>query len=135
MDFVASLSRAGEVAQLVEHTTENRGVPGSIPGLAIRTAREKSLHSRDFSLDAATGTWAVRRQTQADGVKFEVQNPSPSVAPSVSKTVRRRLAPRGFEPLPLRYRTPFLAHLQGIRLSTVACLPVSLCRLKPLELK
>ncbi len=26
---------AGEVAQLVEHTTENRGVPGSIPGLAI----------------------------------------------------------------------------------------------------
>ena len=25
----------GEVAQLVEHTTENRGVPGSIPGLAI----------------------------------------------------------------------------------------------------
>src|SRR5438105_11196557 len=29
-------SRAfGEIAQLVEHTTENRGVPGSIPGLAI----------------------------------------------------------------------------------------------------
>src|SRR5439155_25985548 len=25
----------GEIAQLVEHTTENRGVPGSIPGLAI----------------------------------------------------------------------------------------------------
>jgi hypothetical protein len=24
----------GEIAQLVEHTTENRGVPGSIPGLA-----------------------------------------------------------------------------------------------------
>jgi hypothetical protein len=28
-------SRAGEVAQLVEHTTENRGVAGSIPALAI----------------------------------------------------------------------------------------------------
>ena len=25
----------GEIAQLVEHTTENRGVPGSSPGLAI----------------------------------------------------------------------------------------------------
>jgi hypothetical protein len=25
----------GEVAQLVEHTTENRGVAGSIPALAI----------------------------------------------------------------------------------------------------
>ena len=24
----------GEIAQLVEHTTENRGVPGSSPGLA-----------------------------------------------------------------------------------------------------
>src|SRR4030088_1189671 len=25
----------GEIAQLVEHTTENRGVPGSSPGLAM----------------------------------------------------------------------------------------------------
>jgi hypothetical protein len=31
----ASLERRGEIAQLVEHTTENRGVPGSSPGLAI----------------------------------------------------------------------------------------------------
>ena len=30
---------AGEIAQLVEHTTENRGVPGSIPGLAISKAK------------------------------------------------------------------------------------------------
>jgi hypothetical protein len=29
------LRRRGEIAQLVEHTTENRGVPGSSPGLAI----------------------------------------------------------------------------------------------------
>src|SRR6201995_1559479 len=28
----------GEIAQLVEHTTENRGVPGSSPGLAIVAA-------------------------------------------------------------------------------------------------
>ena len=30
----ASLVGRGEIAQLVEHTTENRGVPGSSPGLA-----------------------------------------------------------------------------------------------------
>jgi trans-2,3-dihydro-3-hydroxyanthranilate isomerase len=33
-DSLASLAH-GEIAQLVEHTTENRGVPGSSPGLAI----------------------------------------------------------------------------------------------------
>jgi hypothetical protein len=33
-----AFSRAGEIAQLVEHTTENRGVPGSSPGLAIPRA-------------------------------------------------------------------------------------------------
>src|SRR4051812_12561316 len=32
---LATLSPLGEIAQLVEHTTENRGVPGSSPGLAI----------------------------------------------------------------------------------------------------
>ena len=31
-----AFSAPGEIAQLVEHTTENRGVPGSSPGLAIR---------------------------------------------------------------------------------------------------
>ena len=31
----ATLPDRGEIAQLVEHTTENRGVPGSSPGLAI----------------------------------------------------------------------------------------------------
>ncbi len=33
----------GEIAQLVEHTTENRGVPGSNPGLAISPARADHL--------------------------------------------------------------------------------------------
>jgi FMN phosphatase YigB (HAD superfamily) len=32
-----AVSRPGEIAQLVEHTTENRGVPGSNPGLATPT--------------------------------------------------------------------------------------------------
>ena len=38
----ASLFALGEIAQLVEHTTENRGVPGSSPGLAIRQTRMAS---------------------------------------------------------------------------------------------
>ena len=35
----------GEIAQLVEHTTENRGVPGSIPGLAIAKSPANCLAS------------------------------------------------------------------------------------------
>src|SRR3954452_7423992 len=41
--LAARLPGLGEVAQLVEHTTENRGVAGSIPALAIRVG---SLHAR-----------------------------------------------------------------------------------------
>src|SRR5207247_422212 len=36
-------SPLGEIAQLVEHTTENRGVPGSSPGLAIHERPAKPL--------------------------------------------------------------------------------------------
>src|SRR5689334_3347020 len=35
----ATMEPRGEVAQLVEHTTENRGVAGSIPALAISECR------------------------------------------------------------------------------------------------
>lgn len=35
--------RFGEVAQLVEHTTENRGVAGSIPALAIPLGLERAV--------------------------------------------------------------------------------------------
>jgi hypothetical protein len=38
--LAATLATPGEVAQLVEHTAENRGVAGSIPALAI--SRSKS---------------------------------------------------------------------------------------------
>ena len=38
----ATLPAPGEVAQLVEHTAENRGVAGSIPALAITRARFSS---------------------------------------------------------------------------------------------
>ena len=38
----ATIYGRGEIAQLVEHTTENRGVPGSSPGLAIAALRRRS---------------------------------------------------------------------------------------------
>src|SRR4051794_12322975 len=40
--------RAGEIAQLVEHTTENRGVPGSSPGLAIKKTCKVVLLGRGW---------------------------------------------------------------------------------------
>jgi hypothetical protein len=42
----------GEIAQLVEHTTENRGVPGSNPGLAIARNARWPL---DLALSGASG--------------------------------------------------------------------------------
>ncbi len=36
----------GEIAQLVEHSTENRGVPGSSPGLAIKKALQMGMFLR-----------------------------------------------------------------------------------------
>ena len=47
--LAASLVPLGEIAQLVEHTTENRGVPGSSPGLAISSSSCKSR----------PGSWAL----------------------------------------------------------------------------
>src|SRR2546425_12078234 len=38
-ELAATIGERGEVAQLVEHTTENRGVAGSIPALAIPIAK------------------------------------------------------------------------------------------------
>jgi hypothetical protein len=43
----------GEIAQLVEHTTENRGVPGSSPGLAIA---ESPANARLFLLARRKGS-------------------------------------------------------------------------------
>ena len=42
---ISRLSLRGEVAQLVEHSTENAGVPGSIPGLAILLIAKWQLFS------------------------------------------------------------------------------------------
>ena len=52
------LRHRGEIAQLVEHTTENRGVPGSSPGLAIAEgpAKQGLFHIGDR-----------RRHTPPDG--------------------------------------------------------------------
>jgi AraC-like DNA-binding protein len=40
----------GEIAQLVEHTTENRGVPGSSPGLAISKAASTASESSSSTM-------------------------------------------------------------------------------------
>src|SRR5947207_12559472 len=47
----------GEIAQLVEHTTENRGVLGSIPSLAIR----RFACSGDFSSGTGRSVLTLRR--------------------------------------------------------------------------
>jgi hypothetical protein len=41
----APLFKQGAIAQLVEHRTENPGVPGSIPGGTTETVWSKSLES------------------------------------------------------------------------------------------
>src|SRR3954454_252498 len=59
----ATIGPRGEVAQLVEHTTENRGVAGSIPALAISRLRSIAwlLATRHPSLSAPR-TPGCRRQ-------------------------------------------------------------------------
>jgi hypothetical protein len=48
--------RSGEIAQLVEHTTENRGVPSSSLGLAILTTGSQAPGGSS-SLRAVAGAW------------------------------------------------------------------------------
>ena len=52
----ASLFALGEIAQLVEHTTENRGVPGSSPGLAIGNGPGNQCLFAGARHDGANGT-------------------------------------------------------------------------------
>src|SRR5579875_3220439 len=53
----------GEIAQLVEHTTENRGVPGSSPGLAITL---RVLHA-SFGRGVLGLVLALRAKTSGGG--------------------------------------------------------------------
>ena len=46
----------GEVAQLVEHTAENRGVAGSIPALAIFSRSPKRARKLDPESFVANGS-------------------------------------------------------------------------------
>jgi hypothetical protein len=59
----------GEIAQLVEHTTENRGVPGSSPGLAIRESAELECHdgvavAAGPHIDPSGAGWDVHASSQ-----------------------------------------------------------------------
>src|SRR3954453_1081173 len=57
---LATLSPLGEIAQLVEHTTENRGVPGSSPGLAIAKTPMTSGFSDSRSTNPSTApAWGM----------------------------------------------------------------------------
>jgi MFS family permease len=64
----ASLRPHGEIAQLVEHTTENRGVPGSSPGLAtaeVPASADFLLTFADPSATAGSPVPGVRGPTVA----------------------------------------------------------------------
>ena len=80
----------GEVAQLVEHTTENRGVAGSIPALAIQvTATGRS---------AARGLLRTRQADREPELRHQRKPARPardSVACSGAESAARR-ADRGF---------------------------------------
>ena len=66
--------RHGEIAQLVEHTTENRGVPGSSPGLATR----KPAYLRDLLLLGPVGEAINGYSIGHQGpVYFELETESP----------------------------------------------------------
>jgi hypothetical protein len=62
---LTTLSRRGEVAQLVEHTAENRGVAGSSPALAITggrdVARRRARRPEAGSREARADTPSRRR--------------------------------------------------------------------------
>jgi hypothetical protein len=64
----ASRSASGEIAQLVEHTTENRGVPGSNPGLAIQFLPANRLY-------LSRASWAPPAVALDHVVPLVVQNP------------------------------------------------------------
>src|SRR5690349_18981378 len=70
----ATMEPRGEVAQLVEHTTENRGVAGSIPALAILGS---PCIRRSFSADVGRRKFGPRRHVRGRG-PFQVLNPPPS---------------------------------------------------------
>ena len=53
--FVGAMSGFGQVAQLVEHATENRGVGGSIPSLAMTYVRSVAQFGR--APVSKTGGW------------------------------------------------------------------------------
>ena len=71
---VATLRSRGEVAQLVEHTAENRGVAGSSPALAIHPceARERSSWAERSSsfTTGPTQPFGLRRRLRRCGSGF-----------------------------------------------------------------
>ena len=95
---VGTLPRRGEVAQLVEHTAENRGVAGSSPALA----------TRDELLDEAGSALGSRRRLQPGGdrrqppLQIAVRRAARRSRPSARRACGRRC--RGARRSPSRAR-------------------------------
>jgi len=53
---------------------KNRGVPGSIPGLAIQTGPKESPQTGDFLAELQGGASRLQAAVFALGVQFGVQN-------------------------------------------------------------
>ena len=103
---LTTLSRRGEVAQLVEHTAENRGVAGSSPALAITAMAFRSpartAKGRRFS-GGASGH-AQRESYAHDGLNAKLKSSTslPSAVPrSAPLTVSRRYRPAPYVSSPL----------------------------------
>ena len=76
----ATLPRRGEVAQLVEHTAENRGVAGSSPALAISSSRTRPQSGRAASATRArpgTATEPSLRPTRRADARLLRAQPAP----------------------------------------------------------
>jgi hypothetical protein len=98
----ASLSSAlGEVAQLVEHATENRGVGGSIPPLAIRLIERRYTPggwrkplSSAFDAQLANAQWRIQAGTDP-GVTRGCDTSTPS-SPSSMNASSSKLTTSGW---------------------------------------
>ena len=97
--LITSLSgRSGEIAQLVEHTTENRGVPGSIPGLAIARGGELPERSSSDASSPSSSLWSELSSSSL-GSSSSLLSGSPSrrrTSPLQHRPRRFRPGPRGW---------------------------------------
>ena len=88
----ASLGAHGEIAQLVEHTTENRGVPGSSPGLAISASRsaEPGTTARQSLATGSSPGLAISASRSAEPGTTARQSLATGSSPGLAISASRR---------------------------------------------